>query len=178
MNAKGGSGRSEDHVAVCKPQVVMLHQQRWRANIPSLLFSTVVLPPLLLFMPESIVQRIVPGAPPPPTHQKAQRKKRRAKGGDDDDAKDPIAPELLDVPQPTPDGSAIPDSDAKPSFTLDLLSKRKRLATKKIVCYLACSRFCCCLIFFWPESVLCLRHHRPRKTRRRSETHHQTASRT
>jgi len=69
-------------------------------------------------MPE---QRIVPGAPPPTTPQKAQRKKRRAKNAEDDAPKDPVPQEPLDVP----------DDDSKPNFTLDLLSKRKRLATKK-----------------------------------------------
>ena len=106
-----------------------------RANI---LFSVSVLPP----MPE---QRIVPGAPPPTTPQKAQRKKRRAKNVEDDAPKDP-------VPQELQEPLDVPDDDSKPNFILDLLSKRKRLATKKIACplpsiFLRCSFFCqnrCC----------------------------------
>lgn len=107
-------------------------------------------------MPEPVVQRIVPGAPPPTPISKSAKKKRRAKGKSEHEdtpagaeagsvtrtERTPEAPEVKETtPAPEPitqsesQGIPIPEEDVllKPSPIVDLVHKRLKATTKKIV---------------------------------------------
>jgi hypothetical protein len=101
-------------------------------------------------MPEPTVQqRIVPGAPPPAHSSKSHRKKRKAKKADDDTTPDDQAPatqqekspEPVDSSQPTPapdtssEVPAAPEEDVKSSPIVELITKRLKATSKKIVCH-------------------------------------------
>lgn len=109
-------------------------------------------------MPESVVQRIVPGAPPPAPLSKSQKKKRKAKKPTDPTSESPTipdtpsvviekAPESVDTregsiaPEPAiqPESLATPapeeDLGLKPSPIVELITKRLKATTKKIVRY-------------------------------------------
>jgi hypothetical protein len=102
-------------------------------------------------MPEPVVQRIVPGAPPPTPLSKTQKKKRKAKAKGDA----PTLPEATSAaptettPDPPETATLVPEviaqSDSqmsllpeeevllKPSPIVDLIHKRLKATTKKIV---------------------------------------------
>ena len=106
-------------------------------------------------MPEPVVQRIVPGAPPPAPLSKSQKKKRKAKKPSEST---PESPTVLDPPPANekapesavaredsiaPEPAAQPESLAtplpeeelglKPSPIVELITKRLKATTKKIV---------------------------------------------
>jgi len=111
-------------------------------------------------MPEAVVQqRIVPGAPPPAPLSKTQKKKRKAKTAKSENDDAPTTPELTTnnaaltekAPEPAEiqegavapeliartdsQGITIPEEDVllKPSPIVDLVHKRLKATTKKIV---------------------------------------------
>lgn len=107
-------------------------------------------------MSEVVVQRIVPGAPPPAPLSKAQKKKRKAKAksaepGDAPTPEATSAPPTEKTPEPpeTQEAALAPEviapSDSqmsllpeeevflKPSPIVDLIHKRVKATTKKIV---------------------------------------------
>lgn len=105
-------------------------------------------------MPEPVAQRIVPGAPPPAPLSKTQKKKRKAKAPGDAPATidSPVAvsektPEPTEVQESTPapetltrsesHATALPEEDVllKPSPIVDLVHKRLKATTKKIVSF-------------------------------------------
>ena len=109
-------------------------------------------------MPEPVPQRIVPGAPPPAPLSKTQKKKRKAKAPGDAPATidSPVTvsektPELTEVQESTlaPESltrseshaTALPEEDVllKPSPIVDLVHKRLKATTKKIVSFLDAS---------------------------------------
>ena len=103
----------------------------------------------------AINQRIVPGAPPPAPLSKSQRKKRKTTTKGKTDTEDPATPEvseahLTPVPEKAAalnpkDGSVLNDAgtaesitledefELKPSPIVDLIHKRLKATTKKIV---------------------------------------------
>lgn len=109
-------------------------------------------------MVEAIVQRIVPGAPPPQPLSKSQKKKRKTntKGKLDGPAESPVV-ETSDIQSATVSEKAPPQEDVKegsvapdlpteqevppaeeefslkPSPIVDLITKRLKATTKKIV---------------------------------------------
>ena len=103
-------------------------------------------------MPEPVVQRIVPGAPPPTPLSKTQKKKRKAKAKSAE-AADAAVPEPLTERTPEPSESQeaalapevinhsesqmslLPEEEVllKPSPIVDLIHKRLKATTKKIV---------------------------------------------
>jgi hypothetical protein len=109
-------------------------------------------------MPEIITQRVVPGAPPPAPLSKSQKKKRKVKKPTESTPDSPVAladagstaliekapeaaeiregsvaPEL--VAQPEPQAPPLPEEEVllKPSPIVDLIHKRLKVTTKKIV---------------------------------------------
>lgn len=111
-------------------------------------------------MPEATTQRIVPGAPPPTPLSKSQKKKRKVKKPTESGSDSPVAiPDAASAalveqaPEPTdiregsvaPELVAEPESQApplpeeevllKPSPIVDLIHKRLKATTKKIVCH-------------------------------------------
>lgn len=108
-------------------------------------------------MPEPVVQRIVPGAPPPTPLSKTQKKKRKAKAKSAEPGDAPAVPEATsavltektpELPEPqeatlAPEVIAQSDSQMsllpeeevllKPSPIVDLIHKRLKATTKKIV---------------------------------------------
>jgi len=105
--------------------------------------------------------RVVPGAPPPTALSKTQKKKRKAKvgGGDESEVATPVlekvqlpaedkeksaVPEKTHEKVPAPESIAPADSTAaaldddliKLSPIVDLIHKRMKATTKKIVCFL------------------------------------------
>ena len=112
-------------------------------------------------MPEPVVQRIVPGAPPPTPLSKTQKKKRKAKAksAEPGDAsalpeatsaalaeKTPetqeatLAPEV--IAQSDSQMSLLPEEEVllKPSPIVDLIHRRLKATTKKIVSTLLLSK--------------------------------------
>lgn len=110
-------------------------------------------------MPEVVTQRIVPGAPPPAPLSKSQKKKRKVKKPTESTPDSPVAltdagsaaliekaPEEAEIREGSvaPDLVAQPESEApplpeeevllKPSPIVDLIYKRLKATTKKIVC--------------------------------------------
>jgi hypothetical protein len=115
-------------------------------------------------MPEPVIQRIVPGAPPPTPLSKTQKKKRKAKAKSAEPSDVPTVPEATSaaLTEKTPESSepqeatllapeVIAQSDSqmsllpeeevllKPSPIVDLIHKRLKATTKKIVFTLAFS---------------------------------------
>ena len=108
-------------------------------------------------MPEPVVQRIVPGAPPPTPLSKTQKKKRKvkAKSAEPGDAsalpeatsaapteKTPESPEIREptlapdvIAQSDSQMSLLPEEEVllKPSPIVDLIHRRLKATTKKIV---------------------------------------------
>jgi hypothetical protein len=110
-------------------------------------------------MVEIALQRIVPGAPPPAPLSKSQKKKRKAKVKPTEPSADTSvvipdsisaaliekAPETSAIPegviaaelviQPEPKAPQLPDEEAllKPSPIVDLIHKRLKATSKKIV---------------------------------------------
>ena len=108
-------------------------------------------------MPEPVVQRIVPGAPPPTPLSKTQKKKRKAKAKSAESGDAPALPEVTSAAptETTPDPpetqettlapeviaqsdsqmSLLPEEEVllKPSPIVDLIHKRLKATTKKIV---------------------------------------------
>jgi hypothetical protein len=108
-------------------------------------------------MPEPVVQRIVPGAPPPTPLSKTQKKKRKAKAKSAEPGDAPAlleatsvaptekSPEVLESQEATLAPEVIAQSDSqmsllpeeevllKPSPIVDLIHKRLKATTKKIV---------------------------------------------
>ena len=92
-------------------------------------------------------QRVVPGAPPPTTPSKGQKKKRSKPKAQSADPETPIEgasplpsdlPEAKEPPVVTPTVESAPpeigeDGDLKPSPIVELVSKRLKATTKKIV---------------------------------------------
>ena len=110
-------------------------------------------------MPEPVPQRIVPGAPPPVPLSKTQKKKRKANKPKDADS--PIAatdaaaaavlekaPEPIEVQEPTLAPETVPSTEnpstplpeeeilLKPSPIVDLVHKRLKATSKKIVSFI------------------------------------------
>jgi hypothetical protein len=134
-------------------------------------------------MPEPVVQRIVPGAPPPTPLSKTQKKKRKAKAkSEPGDA--PTLPEATSA-APTPDPetqeatlapeviaqsdsqmSLLPEEEVllKPSPIVDLIHKRLKATTKKIVLTLVFSNTVWLIFLFPPVTDIYLRCYRPWKT--------------
>lgn len=115
--------------------------------------------------PEPVPQRIVPGAPPPTPLSKTQKKKRKANKPKDADS--PIAatdaaaaavlekaPEPVEVQEPTLAPETVPSTEnpstplpeeeilLKPSPIVDLVHKRLKATSKKIVCLLLLFYLC------------------------------------
>jgi len=106
-------------------------------------------------MPEPVAQRIVPGAPPPTPLSKTQKKKRKAKAPGDAPATidspsvaiSEKTPEPAEVQESTPapesltrsesHATPLPEEDVllKPSPIVDLVHKRLKATTKKIVSF-------------------------------------------
>lgn len=126
-------------------------------------------------MSTEAAKRFVPGAPPPPPVSKSQKKKRRTAKKDED----PISPEvsipdthaaalkekapaeqdvtsgrvaeeLVVHSEPAKEEQQLEQGVAKPSPVVDLLNKRYKQLTKKIVCptVLAALRECLLKIYF------------------------------
>ena len=135
-------------------------------------------------MSESVVQRIVPGAPPPAPLSKTQKKKRKAKAKSAEPGDTSAVPEATSVAytEKTPETpeaqeatlapqviaqsdsqmSLLPEEEVllKPSPIVDLIHKRLKATTKKIVFTLLSSNTAW-LIFFFPVTHIGLRRHRP-----------------
>jgi hypothetical protein len=106
-------------------------------------------------MPEPVVQRIIPGAPPPAPLSKSQKKKRKGKGHGGEAPDTPSVPVSEKTPEPAevqesastpaPDSlirsdshaTPLPEEDVllKPSPIVDLVHKRLKATTKKIVSF-------------------------------------------
>ena len=105
-------------------------------------------------MPEPVAQRIIPGAPPPTPLSKTQKKKRKAKVLGDAPATTDLSvvvsektPEPTEVqentlaPEPITRSEShatpLPEEDVllKPSPIVDLVHKRLKATTKKIVSF-------------------------------------------
>jgi hypothetical protein len=110
-------------------------------------------------MPEATVQRIVPGAPPPAPLSKSQKKKRKGKKTTESTPESPTAAPTSDTPLAvvekapesvaTREGSVAPEPVTQPeslatpapeeelglklSPIVDLIAKRLKATTKKIV---------------------------------------------
>jgi hypothetical protein len=104
-------------------------------------------------MPEPVVQRIVPGAPPPTPLSKTQKKKRKAKAKNVEPGDGPALPEATIektpehsetqeatlapevIAQSDSQMSLLPEEEVllKPSPIVDLIHKRLKATTKKIV---------------------------------------------
>ena len=134
-------------------------------------------------MPEPVVQRIVPGAPPPTPLSKTQKKKRKAKAKSAEhsdlalpeatsaalDGKMPEPPEAQEatlapeaIAQSDSQMSLLPEEEVllKPSPIVDLIHKRLKATTKKIVFTFVFSNILW-LILFFPVTDNCLRCYRP-----------------
>jgi len=113
-------------------------------------------------MPEALTQRIVPGAPPPAPLTKSQKKKRKAKKPTESTPDSPVAipdaisaalveeaPDAADVregsvapelvAQVEPQTPILPEEEMllKPSPIVELIHKRLKATTKKIVRYIS-----------------------------------------
>jgi len=121
-------------------------------------------------MPEPVAQRIIPGAPPPTPLSKTQKKKRKAKGpGDAPAMTDPSVAVGEKTPEPTevqentlaPESitrseshaTPLPEEDVllKPSPIVDLVHKRLKATTKKIVRF---QTFLFCHVCFEPLFIV------------------------
>lgn len=136
-------------------------------------------------MPEPVIQRIVPGAPPPTPLSKTQKKKRKAKAksaepGDTtalleatsatltektpETQEAALAPEV--IAQSDSQMSLLPEEEVllKPSPIVDLIHKRLKATTKKIVLTLILSNTVWLIFIFFPVTDIYLCCYRPRKT--------------
>jgi hypothetical protein len=142
-------------------------------------------------MPETVVHRIVPGAPPPAPLSKSQKKKRKGKKTTESTPESPTGPTISDTPSAivekapesvaTREGSIAPEPAAQPeslatpaleedlglklSPIVELITKRLKATTKKIV-------RCLCLVgiidqlshqlinFFSLGAYICVCRHR------------------
>ena len=106
-------------------------------------------------MPEPVTQRIIPGAPPPTPLSKNQKKRRKGKGPGGDALAVPDSPSVIvseKTPEPevqesipAPDSlirsdslaTPLPEEDVllKPSPIVDLVHKRLKATSKKIVSF-------------------------------------------
>ena len=106
-------------------------------------------------MPEPVAQRIIPGAPPPTPLSKNQKKRRKGKGPGGDALAVPDSPSVIvseKTPEPevqesipAPDSlirsdslaTPLPEEDVllKPSPIVDLVHKRLKATSKKIVSF-------------------------------------------
>ena len=140
---------------------------------------------LLKKMLEPVVQRIVPGAPPPTPLSKTQKKKRKAKAKSAEpgeapalsDATSAAIPGKTPEPSETQEASLAPEpiaqSDSqmsllpeeevllKPSPIVDLIHKRLKATTKKIVFTLIFFNTVWLILLFFPVTDNCLRCYRP-----------------
>ena len=125
-------------------------------------------------MPEPVVQRVVPGAPPPTPLSKTQKKKRKAKAKSAEPGDTPAVPETTSVvlaektpepetalaPEPVTHSesqtSLLPEEEIllKPSPIVDLIHKRLKATTKKIVLNLIFSNTPHLILFFSSHGYL------------------------
>ena len=132
-------------------------------------------------MPEPVVQRIVPGAPPPTPLSKTQKKKRKAKAKSAEPGDAPALPEAASAAptEKTPEQevilapeviaqsdsqmSLLPEEEVllKPSPIVDLIHKRLKATTKKIVLTLLLSNTVWLIFLFFPVTDIYLRCYRP-----------------
>ena len=136
-------------------------------------------------MSEPVVQRIVPGAPPPTPLSKSQKKKRKPKAKSAEPGDGPAlpeatsaaptekTPELPDAQEATLAPEVIAQSDSqmsllpeeevllKPSPIVDLIHKRLKATTKKIVFILVFSNTVWLIFLFFPVTDIYLRCYRP-----------------
>lgn len=131
-------------------------------------------------MPEPVVQRIVPGAPPPTPLSKTQKKKRKAKAKSGEELGDaPAESQALNEQTPEPSEpqdavlapepvaqsdsqmSLLPEEEVllKPSPIVDLIHKRLKATTKKIVLNLLFSDVVGLIFLYVPVANNCLRCH-------------------
>lgn len=136
-------------------------------------------------MPEPVVQRIVPGAPPPTPLSKTQKKKRKAKAKSAEPGDGPalhevnsaaptektpehsetqeatLAPEV--IAQSDSQMSLLPEEEVllKPSPIVDLIHKRLKATTKKIVFTLVFSNTVRLIFLFFPVTDIYLCCYRP-----------------
>jgi hypothetical protein len=133
-------------------------------------------------MSEPVTQRIVPGAPPPTPLSKTQKKKRKAKAKSAEPGDAPAVPEALaeklpELSEPhentlAPEAIAQSDSQMsllpeeevllKPSPIVDLIHKRLKATTKKIVPFLLFSNTARLIFLFFSVTDICLHCYRPR----------------
>ena len=125
-------------------------------------------------MPEPVIQRIVPGAPPPTPLSKTQKKKRKAKAksaepGDTtalleatsatltektpETQEAALAPEV--IAQSDSQMSLLPEEEVllKPSPIVDLIHKRLKATTKKIVLTLILSNTVWLILFSFQSRI-------------------------
>ena len=136
-------------------------------------------------MPEPVVQRIVPGAPPPTPLSKTQKKKRKvkARSAEPGDAsalpeaasaapteKTPESPEIREptlapevIAQSDSQMSLLPEEEVllKPSPIVDLIHRRLKATTKKIVSTLVLSNTVGSFLFLFLVTDNCLCCYRP-----------------
>lgn len=128
-------------------------------------------------MPEPVVQRIVPGAPPPTPLSKTQKKKRKAKAKSEELGDAPAESQALNEQTPEPSEpqdaalapepvaqsdsqmSLLPEEEVllKPSPIVDLIHKRLKATTKKIVLNLPSSDVVGLIFLYVPVADNCLR---------------------